>query len=79
MLSLFGGRLQKARSASGIVLPQENLLVVYEFCTLRIDDLAPEMLILKEIQKVQAHRILQVFSIFWLLPVEQVLEVVYEG
>jgi len=58
------------------VLPLENGLVVYELAALRINDLAAEVLVLKQVEKVEAHWVHEVFGIIRLLPVLQILQVV---
>jgi len=60
------------------VLPLENGLVVYELAALRINDLAAEVLVLKQVEKVEAHWVHEVFGIIRLLPVLQILQVVDE-
>lgn len=78
MLRLFCSGLQQTCSASCVMLPEQNLLIVYEFCALRIHHFTPEMFVLQQIQEIQTHRVLEVLCIFGLFPVEQILQVVDE-
>lgn len=71
-------REQKTRPPPRVVLPEQQLLVVDELGALTVDQLAPEVLVLEQVEEVQAHRVLKVLGVLGLLPVEQVLEVVDE-
>lgn len=66
------------RAPPRVVLPQQDGLIVDELAALCADDLAPKVLVLQQIEEVQAHRVLQIASVFRLLPVQQVLQVVDE-
>lgn len=63
---------------SGVVLPQQNGLVIDELATLCVYNLAAEVLVLEEVEEVQAHWIFQVLGEVWIFPVQQVLEIIYE-
>lgn len=67
------------RPLPSVVLPMEQLLVLDKFRTLTIGDFSPEMLILQQLQEVQAHGILDEFRIFRLAPVLKVIQVIAEG
>ena len=54
-------------------------MVVQEASALAGDALAPERLVLQELQEVETDRVLQVGDIAWLFPILQVGQVVYEG
>lgn len=69
---------QEFDAPPGVVLPQENGLIVDEFATLRVDDFAAKVLVLQEIEEVQTGGVLDEARILRLLPVQQVLEVVDE-
>lgn len=47
--------VQELHALTGVVLPVQDGLVVYEFAALAIDDLLAEILVLQQIQEVQAH------------------------
>lgn len=57
LLLLLGESLLEARSLAGVVLPVQDLLLIYELGTLGIHQLLPEMLVLQQFQHVQAMRI----------------------
>jgi hypothetical protein len=49
------------------VLPEEDLLVVYELGTLGVDQLTPKRLVLELVKEVEAHRVFQEVCILRLL------------
>lgn len=53
-------------------------MVVDEFGALRVNQLAPEMFVLEQIEEIQTHRVFEVFSVFRIFPIQQVFKVVYE-
>jgi len=66
-------------SSSCVVLPQKNRLVVDELAARSGDNLSPEFFALQQIEEIQAHRILEEFSEFRFLPVEQILQIIHEA
>lgn len=64
---------QEFDASSGVVLPQEDGLVIDEFTALSVDDLPPEVLVLQKIEEVQACGVLDEARVLGLLPVQQVL------
>lgn len=60
------------------MLPQQNGLIVDELAALRTDNFASELFALQEIEEVETHRVLDELGKFWLLPVEEIFEVVHE-
>uniref|UniRef100_A0A182V453 Uncharacterized protein n=1 Tax=Anopheles merus TaxID=30066 RepID=A0A182V453_ANOME len=79
LLKAGGAERGQPRAPPGVVLPQQDRLVVDKLAALCADDLAPKMLVLQQIEKVQTHGKLEVFRVLRLLPVQQILQVVYEG
>lgn len=69
---------QEFDASPGVVLPQEDGLVIDEFTALCVDDLPAEVLVLQEIEEVQTCGVLDEARVLGLLPVEQVLEIVDE-
>ena len=65
-------------ASSSVVLPQEDGLVINELATLCIHNLTTEVFVLKEVEEVQTHWIFQILGKFWIFPIEQVLEIIYE-
>ena len=51
---LLGQRLLQARALPGVVLPVQQLLLVDELGTLGVDQLLAEVLVLQQLQHVQA-------------------------
>lgn len=56
-LLLLGQRLLQPRALPGVVLPVQQLLLVDEFGALSVDQLLPEVLVLQQLQHVQAVRV----------------------
>lgn len=69
---------QSLCSSPRVMLPQKNRLVVNEFTALCTDNFTSELFTLQEIEEVETHWVLDEFSEIWLLPIEEVLEIVYE-
>lgn len=67
---LFGRFLKQLGSSPGVVLPQQHLLVVDEFGTLSVGQLASEMLVLQLIQEIETHGIFQIVGVLRLFPVQ---------
>lgn len=57
LLLLLGESLLEACALAGVVLPVQDLLLVYKLGALGIYQLLPEMLVLQQLQHVQAMRI----------------------
>lgn len=77
--SICWGRLQQSAASSRVMLPQQDLLVVYELGTLCIDEFSSKMFVLQQVQEVQTHRVLQVLRIVWFLPIQKILQIIDEG
>lgn len=56
-LLLLGQRLLQPRALPGVVLPVQQLLLVDELGALSVDQLLPEVLVLQQLQHVQAMRV----------------------
>lgn len=56
-LLLFSQSLLQPHTLPGVVLPMQQLLLVDELGTLSVNQLLPEVLILQELQHVQAMRV----------------------
>lgn len=56
-LLLFGQRLLQTHALPGVVLPVQQLLLVDELGALSVNQLLPEVLVLQELQHVQAVRV----------------------
>lgn len=54
---LLGQRLLQPGAFSGVVLPVQQLLLVYELGALGVDQLLPEVFVLQQLQHVQTVRI----------------------
>ena len=54
---LVGSCLKQLHALPGVVLPMQHRLVIYEFATLPVHYLLPEVLKLQQIQEVKAHRV----------------------
>lgn len=111
-LLLLSQRLLQPRALAGVMLPVQQLLLINELGALSVDLLLPEVLVLQQLQHVQAvgvpaggakdtvrnlqakgpadcpvfrvekeknGALLQELGVLWLLPVQQVLQVVDEG
>lgn len=71
--------IERLCSSASVMLPKQDGLVVDELAARRCDNLSSELLALKQVEEVQAHRIFQEFCEFGLLPVEQILKIVNEA
>lgn len=76
---LLGECLLETCSFAGVMLPVEKLLLVDELGALSVHQLLPEVLVLQQLQHVQAVRVLEKLCILGLLPVQQILQVVDVG
>lgn len=54
LLLLLGQRLLQPRALPGVVLPVQQLLLVDELGALSVDQLLPEVLVLQQLQHVEA-------------------------
>lgn len=70
--------VQQLDASPSVVLPQKDCLIVDKLAAMRVNDFPPEMLILQQIQEIQAHRVLEKPRVFWFLPVQQILQVIDE-
>lgn len=66
-------------SSTRVMLPKQNRLIVDKFDARCSDNLSSELFALEKIEEIQAHRIFEKLCKLWLLPVEQVLQVVDEA
>lgn len=57
LLLLLGECLLQPGAFSGVVLPVQQLLLIYELGTLSVDQLLPEVFVLQQLQHVEAVRI----------------------
>lgn len=70
---------EHAGSPAGVMLPEQDGLVIYEFAAVRVDGFAPKVFVLQKVQEIQAHGVFEIACIFRFLPVQQVFQIVHKG